>query len=154
MIHRDHPVFVFVMKYTDEKEITRLVAAFEDASIARDVWKHAEHLVVALYYVEKYGLEAGTDKMRGGLFNLLIKGFNVDLTKEMPYHETLTVFWMRTVNEFNASKNGASLLDKTNEMVEKFDKDYPLKYYSREFLFSDEARAKFVEGDIVSVART
>ena len=66
----------------------------------------------------------------------------------MPYHETLTVFWMKTVADFNASKNGASLLDKANELVAEYDKDYPLRFYSREFLFSDEARAKFVEGDI------
>lgn len=136
------------MKYTDEGEIVDLVRRFEDASIARDVWKHAEHLVVALYYVERYGLEAGTDRMRGGLFNLLIEGFGVDLTKEMPYHETLTIFWMRTVAEFNASKNGTSLLDKANELVEKYDKDYPMRFYSRDFLFSDEARARFVEGDL------
>ena len=136
------------MKYKDEKEIHDLVRSFEDATIARGVWKHAEHLVVALYYIDRHGLEKGLDEMRGGLFNLLIKGFNVDLTKEMPYHETLTVFWMRTIANYNASKNGTSLLDKANEVVELFDKDYPLKYYTREFLFSDEARAKFVDGDL------
>ena len=136
------------MRYTTEEEIEELVRAFEDATIARGVWKHAEHLVVALYYADKLGLEKGLDKMRGGLFNLLIKGFGVDLTKEMPYHETLTVFWMRTVAEYNASKNGASLCEKTSELIEKYDKDYPMRFYTREYLFSDEARAKFVEGDI------
>ena|SRR5687768_3293209 len=141
-------------KYRTEKEIKELIRKFEDASIARDVWKHAEHLVVALYYVDKYGIEAGTDKMRGGLFNLLIKGFGVDLTKEMPYHETLTIFWMRTVAEFNASKNGSSMLDKTNELVRKYDKDYPLKFYSREYLFSDKARAKFVEPNLSAMTNS
>ncbi len=66
----------------------------------------------------------------------------------MPYHETLTIFWMRTVADFNASKNGTSLLDKANELVATYDKDYPLKFYSREYLFSEEARARFVEGDL------
>ncbi len=138
------------MRYNDEKEILELVASFEDASIARGVWKHAEHLVVALYYVNEYNdIDTATERMREGLFNLLTEGFKVDLTKEMPYHETLTVFWMRTVAEFNASKNGASLPDKANELVATFDKDHPLRFYSREFLFSDEARAQFLEGDIV-----
>ena len=41
-------------------EIIALVGSFEDASIARGVWKHAEHLVVALYYVTKYDLETAT----------------------------------------------------------------------------------------------
>ena len=39
-------------------------------------------------------------------------------------------------------------LDKTNELIATYDKDYPLRFYSREFLFSDEARIRFVEGDI------
>jgi hypothetical protein len=55
---------------------------------------------------------------------------------------------MRTVADFNTSKNGASRLKKTNELIAKFDKNYPLKFYSREYLFSDEARASFVEGDL------
>jgi hypothetical protein len=141
------------MKYASEKEIYELLAAFEDASIARGVWKHAEHLLVALCYIEGYGLEEATNVMRKGLFNLLTEGFKVDLTKEMPYHETLTVFWIRAVAEYNARKNGATLLEKANELVELYDKDYPLRFYTRELLFSDEARSKFVEGDIEKIRR-
>ncbi len=55
---------------------------------------------------------------------------------------------MRTIADFNASKNGTSLLDKANEVVAMFEKDYPLRFYSRDFLFSDEARAEFVLGDL------
>lgn len=135
-------------KYENESEIDALVRSFENATVARDDWKHAEHLVMALYYLTRHDIEEATAKMRDGIFKLLREAFAVDLTKEMPYHETLTVFWMGTVADFNASKIGASLLDKANEVVAKFDKDYPLKFYSREFLFSDEARAGFVEGDL------
>jgi hypothetical protein len=140
------------MKYESKEDIEKLVAAFEDASIARGVWKHAEHLVVALYYATKFDLEAATNRMRDGLFNLLTEGFKVDLTKEMPYHETLTVFWMKTVDEFSRSTNGMPLHEKANSLIETFDKDYPLKFYSREYLFSDEARARFVEPDVPTVA--
>src|SRR6187402_718172 len=135
------------MRYETEKEIADVVRTFEDATISRDAWKHAEHLTVALHYLTLHDIDAATEKMRSGIFKLL-GAFGVDLSKEMPYHETLTVFWMRTVSEFNASKNGASLLEKANELTAGFDRDYPLKLYSREHLFSDEARAKFVEGDL------
>ena len=138
------------MRYENPEEIEKLVAAFEDASIARGVWKHAEHLVVALYYVNKFAdIDAATNRMRDRLFNLLTEGFKVDLTKEMPYHETLTVFWMRTVAHFAAATNGMPLHEKANSLIEKFDKDYPLRFYSREYLFSDDARARFVEPDLV-----
>lgn len=135
------------MKYKDEPDVLDVVHSFENVSISRDNWKHAEHLTVALHYLCLHDIETATAKMREGIFRLLA-AFEVDLSKEMPYHETLTIFWMRTVAEFNASKNGASLLDKANELVATYDKDYPLKFYSRDFLFSEEARANFVEGDL------
>ena len=135
------------MRFKSKEEIKEVVRTFEDATVPRDKWKHAEHLTVALHYLSLHDIETATAKMRDGIFKLL-GAFEVDLTKEMPYHETLTIFWMRTVAEFNASKNGASVLDKTNELVARYDKDYPLEFYSREYLFSDEARARFVEGDL------
>jgi len=137
-------------KYKHENEVLDLVRSFEEATIPHDDWKHAEHLVVALYYLTHHDLDAAYGKMRSGILNLLEHGFKIDLKKEMPYHETITLFWMRTVADFNASKNGASLLDKANEVAYKWDKDYPLNFYSRELLFSDEARAKFVPGDLRS----
>jgi len=136
------------MRFSTEEEIEEVVRTFEDASIARDRWKHAEHLTVALHYLTLHDMETATAKMRDGIFKLLTEGFEVDLSKEMPYHETLTVFWMRTVDDFRRSTNGTSMLEKANELVNKYDKDHPLKFYTREFLFSDEARAKFVEGDL------
>ena len=138
-------------KYEKESEIDALVRSFEDATIGREAWKHAEHLTVALHYITRHDIETATEKMRRGIFKLLSEGFGVDLSKEMPYHETLTVFWMRTVADFNASKNGTSLLDKVNELTEHFDKDYPLRFYSREFLFSDEARVGFLKGDLSGI---
>lgn len=140
-------------KFENEREIEDLVRSFEEATISRDDWRHAEHLVVALYYLTRHDIDKATAKMRGGIFNLLRKAFAVDLTKEMPYHETLTVFWMRTVADFNASKNGTSLLEKANELVGTYDKNYPLKCYSRELLFSDEARRMYVPGDLKTAKR-
>ena len=135
------------MRFRSEKEIAELVHSFEDATISRDKWKHAEHLTMALHYLTLHDIDTATAKMREGIFKLL-NVFEVDLSKEMPYHETLTVFWMRAVAEFNASKNGTSLLDKANELVASYDKDYPLRFYTREYLFSEEARARFVECDL------
>lgn len=135
------------MKYNTEQDILNRVAGFENGTISESEWRHAEHLIVALYYLKYYDLETSTAKMRDGIFNLL-KSFGVDLTKMMPYHETLTIFWMQTVNNFKSSKNGYSVVEIGNELIEKFDKDFPFKFYSRELLFSDEARAKFVEPDL------
>ena len=138
-------------KFKRESEIADVVRSFENATIPRDNWKHAEHLTVALHYLNRYDIDTATAKMREGIFKLLTTGFGLDLSKEMPYHETLTVFWMRTINDFNVSKNGSSLLDKANELVTTYDRDYPLRFYSREYLFSDEARERFLDGDLINV---
>ncbi|MCA1590744.1 MAG: hypothetical protein LC730_02315 [Acidobacteria bacterium] len=135
-------------KYKSNEDIRALVSSFQNATIDRTEWKHPEHLVVALYYVSHHDFETATAKMRDGIYNLLTKGFNVDLEKETPYHETLTVFWMRTVLAFKLTANGSSLFEKANDLVANFDKDYPLRFYSHERLFSDEARATFVESDL------
>lgn len=137
------------MRYTTENEIAEVVRKFEDATISREDWKHAEHLTVALHYLIDNDVETATEKMRAGIFKLL-EAFGVDLTKEMPYHETLTVFWMNTVDGFSRKNADAELLDKANKLVSEYDKDYPLRFYSREYLFSDEARSKFVEGNLTA----
>ncbi len=135
-------------RYRSEAELVEILRTFEDASIGRDEWKHAEHMVVALFYLRDLDFESATAKMRSGILNLLVRGFEVDLAKEMPYHETITVFWMRLVYDYLARANGDPLLDKANELAALYDKDYPMKFYSRELLFSDRARAEYVEPDL------
>ena len=135
------------MRYKTENEILKIVESFENGTIARADWRHADHLLVANYYLSKYDFDTALTKMREGIFNLL-RSFEIDLTKEMPYHETLTVFWLKTIDDFRKTKNGCSVVELCNELTEKFDKDYPLKFYSRERLFSDEARKNFIAGDL------
>lgn len=134
-------------KYNSEKEILKVVHDFETGAIRREDWQHREHLTVALYYLSHHDYDAALTKMRDGIFNLL-KAFQVDLTKEMPYHETLTIFWLKTVDDFRRTKSDSSIVEICSELTRKFDKDYPLRFYTRERLFSDEARAKFIEGDL------
>jgi hypothetical protein len=136
------------MRFRNEDEIYEVLRSFEDATIARDAWKHAEHLAVALVYVAERGEAEALEKMRSGILRLLQYGFGLDLANEMPYHETLTVFWVRTVAEFNAANAGLSLLEKANRLIATHDKNYPLIFYSRELLFSDAARQAFAAGDL------
>lgn len=141
------------MTYKTEKEILDIVRDFETGTLPRNEFSHASHLIVALNYVRQMPVEDAIDKMRSCLMNHL-RLVGVDFTKENPYHETLTVFWTRTIADFNASKNDTSLLEVANEMVEVFDKDYPNKFYSREYLFSEKARKEFVKGDLKDANKT
>jgi hypothetical protein len=142
------------MKYKNENEILDVVRSFENGTISREKWKHREHLTMAYYYIKNSkSLPEATDKMRVGIFNLL-KSFEVDLEKEMPYHETMTRFWMKVVDDFAKTRNGYSVVETTNLILENFgDKDLPLKFYSRELLFSDKARSEFIEPDLEEFSR-
>lgn len=134
------------MKYTNENEIEKLVESFENATISREDWGHVEHLVVGFYYVWNNDFNTALSKMRLGIFNLL-NAFGIDTSKESPYHETLTHFWIKLLGE--NKDHTKSLIENCVEIIRKFDKNYPLKYYSREFLFSAEARSRFVEPDLL-----
>ncbi len=142
------------MKYETENEILDVVRSFENGTISRGRWKHAEHLTVAFYYVKNSSsLTEATDKTRVGISNLL-NSFGVDLENEMPYHETMTRFWMEFVDDFTKAQNGYSVVETTNLVLENFaDKDLPLKFYSRELLFSDAARKDFIKPDLKEFPR-
>ncbi len=134
------------MRYKTKTEITNIVESFKACTISRDAWKHAEHLTVAMHYALNHDYTTAYDKMKSGIFKLL-NAFGVDLNVEMPYHETLTVFWLKTVFDYINANPRKLPVEITNEIIEKFDKDYPLRFYSREVLFSVEARNNFIEAD-------
>lgn len=136
------------MAYQSEKEIFEIVRGFENGTIRREDWRHAEHLTVACCYAFRHDYEAALAKMRDGIFNLLNR-FGIDLSIEMPYHETLTVFWMQIIFDSMKNQSATTLVEFVNQVLEiGGDKDLPLKFYSRELLFSDEARRNFVAGDL------
>lgn len=137
------------MTYQTDAQILEIVRAFETARIKREDWRHAEHLTVACYYALHHDYETAHGKMRGGIFSLL-DAFGVDLSKEMPYHETLTVFWLRMIFDALKNQSAPSLTVFTNQILEiGGDKELPLKFYRRETLFSEKARQEYIAPDLI-----
>jgi hypothetical protein len=136
------------MKYTSETEIIEIIELFEAVNLPHERWRHAEHLVVAMHYALNHDFDAALNKMRSGILQL--NDFHgVVTTTERGYHETLTVIWTRAVFDYVKANPDKDLVTLANEITEKFDTDYPLKYYSRERLFSIEARFGYLEPDLV-----
>ena len=115
--------------------------AFERGEIPAAAFDHRAHVRVAWVYLREAGsLEEATARMREG-----IRRFAAAANAAQKYHETITVLWMRLLAE------AASRVPQPCELAELLaacpelaDKDLPLKYYSRERLFSDEARTRWV----------
>lgn len=138
--------------YRTAEEIETLVREFDSCALARERWTHAAHLTVALWYLLHHDFDDAVPLVRDRIkrYNL---AHGVRPTREGGYHETLTLFWLRVVRRFLDAnyKEACSLLTLANELVESADRNLPLEYYSRERLFSWEARAAWAEPDLKSL---
>jgi hypothetical protein len=132
--------------YRDTAEILAIVDGFESCRTDKDGFRHRDHLVVAIFYLQQLSITDATSKMKHNLLRFL-DHHQVDRQK---YNETITVFWLKVVaNALGKLDLDASLVEKCNEVVEAFDKKgLVFEYYSRERLFSDEARKNFVRPDL------
>lgn len=134
------------MRFRNESEIDEMIGTFEAGTIAEDDWHHDEHLIVACRYLSELPFEDALDKMRQGIFGLL-RALGVTDIASSPYNETLTRFWMLAVADFVARNRGLGFFELCEALTATLEKDRHERYYSRELLFSDEARLNFVAPD-------
>ena len=134
--------------YGASDEIRALVLAFEDTSLPYRQWTHAAHLTVGLWYRLWYGPEEAMHRMRAGL-----RRYNAAHANEpmrVGYHETITRFWLWVIDEYvRVTEMAGSIADFANGLIAaRADRELPFRYYSREHLMSDAARAEWVEPDL------
>jgi hypothetical protein len=69
------------------------------------------------------------------------------------YHETITQLFIRTLRHALAERDGA-LHARVNAILlaPEGQRDWPLRFYSRDLLFSKEARLGWVEPDLVALS--
>jgi hypothetical protein len=139
------------MRYESDDEIKSLIERFENCTVTEKEFGHPEHLTVGLWYALDNDFETATGIVRRGIFKVN-EAHAVPNTDTSGYHETLTVFWMRTVwNFLEKHKGEKTLATLANELINACgDSRLPLKFYSRELLFSAEARRSFIEPDLQS----
>ncbi|QEH38709.1 hypothetical protein OJF2_73150 [Aquisphaera giovannonii] len=132
---------------TDD-DIGSLLARFEDGTLPRAEWTHGAHLVVALWYLRRHSRDEAMDRVRDG-----IRRYNERQGNHTGYHETITLAWVEVVDRFLHGRDGkatdaslaASLLDRCGRP------DYLLRFYSRDRLFSAEARAGWLPPDLEAI---
>lgn len=139
------------MIYKHDDEIKLLMKAFEERTLPKCDWTHAAHLTVGLFYCFNNPFGIAKNLMSDGIY-WLNDAHGTPNTETSGYHETLTVFWLKTIAAFlDENKTEKSLSGLANNLIASTDDtNLPLKYYSRELLFSPEARLKYVEPDLES----
>jgi hypothetical protein len=122
---------------------TAFARAFEAGSIPPAEFNHLAHVRVAWVYLgETSSVEEALPRMRDA-----IRRFAAAAGASQKYHETITVLWMRLLADLKARGTAGELADVLRSHPALADKELPLQYYSRERLFSDEARAAWIEPD-------
>jgi hypothetical protein len=137
------------MKTITKHELNRIVTGFEHGTLPREEWTHEAHLLMALWYALHLPQAEVLPHIRTGIrsYNEAVGTAN---TTTSGYHETLTVFYTQAVTHF-LKECDMKLLPETLATTllasEIADRAYPLRFYSKERLFSPEARATWVQAD-------
>jgi hypothetical protein len=136
--------------YATAEEVERVVAQFGDGTLPHAEWTHRAHLTVALWYASHHSPAEALDLVRAGILRLNA-AHGVPTTPTRGYHETITRFYMHMVGRY-VEQDGCTgdWAERANRLVARTgSRDLPLRYYSEARLKSPEARAGWVEPDVL-----
>lgn len=126
-----------------------LVAKFNSCTLPKEKWTHQAHLIVAIWYCKTYDLPKALDLLR-----YHIKTYNTSVgtpnSDTQGYHETLTRFWLLIAANF-VKLNDPKTFEETAEAFVNSDwasRNLAFNYYTKEALFSVEARKDWVGPDL------
>lgn len=142
-----HPV------YTRDSEIEAIGLGVLDRTLPKPAWTHAAHFAAACWLIR-----CRPDIVPERDMPDLIRAYNlatgVANTDSEGYHETITQASLRGARAVLAAFEDAPLHVALNALLagELGDSRWPLAYWSRERLFSPQARRAWVEPDLKPLA--
>ncbi len=117
-------------------------------TLPRPQWTHPAHLVFATALIADCGLAGAEDAAPGLIraYNESVGGVNDDT---QGYHHTITLFFLRQIDEFLAPCREDRLGARATRLLASrlATPEYTLGFYSKERLFSVEARRGWVAPD-------
>jgi hypothetical protein len=122
--------------------------AFHARTLPETAWTHVAHLRVAWMYLARHSLDEAHLLMRVGIIRLNSAHGLVE-TPQRGYHETLTRVWLALVAAARARDQSAD--SRAFVATHALGRDAPLRHYTRERLFSLEARTIFVAPDLAAL---
>jgi hypothetical protein len=136
--------------FHSDAEIEHIGEGLLERSLLRAEWTHEAHLAATTYLLLRRS-DLDIDRKLPGIirsFNESVGGVNSDTEG---YHETITRVFLRGVRLF---LEDADVSDPLHELVNELlsspvgRRDWPLRFYSPQRLFSVEARRHLVEPDL------
>jgi hypothetical protein len=141
----DHPPRLFAA----DAEIVHLGEGLIACTLAREEWTHEAHLAACLYLLSERP-DIDVDAEIANLisrFNESVGGTNDDT---QGYHDTITHAFIAGVRLFLRETGETGLAARVNALLgtPMGRRDWPMRFYSPELLFSVPARRSFVAPDL------
>ena len=140
--------------FADDRAIRRIGEGLIARTLERPDWTHEAHLASCLYILlERPDIVPERDLpdiIRR--FNESVGGVN---DETQGYHETITQVYIRASRGFLARIDARlPLVEKVNKLLlaKEGRRDWPLRFYSPELLFSKQARLGWAEPDLAPLA--
>ena len=139
--------------FSSDAEVARVGEGLLARDLPRAEWTQEAHLAATTYLLLRHP-EIDLDRELPGLirrYNESVGGVNSDTEG---YHDTITRVFLNGVRRFLGDANhGEPLHELVNELLLSpvGRRDWPLRFYSRDRLFSVEARRQFVPPDLAAL---
>ena len=117
--------------------------AFERCEISNHAFRHFDHVRMCFLYLSWNSFEHAGEKIVRG-----IQRFAEFHRVPRLYHHTITWFWIYAIENARKESKEESFTHFIEQYPALKNKDHILEFYSKELLFSDQARHAWVEPDL------
>jgi hypothetical protein len=123
------------------------VTAFLAGALSPAAFHHRDHLRLAWCLIRRSGVAAATATITEGIRHFAAQHGQAD-----KYHETLTRFWVRIVSHHIDASPGLTSFERfIATFPQLLDKDLPSQHWRRETMQRSDARAHWVEPDLLAL---
>jgi len=135
--------------FTSDDDLAAIARSVMDLTLPKARWTHRAHFAAALWLMARRP-DIDAPRAMPGLIRAYNEATNTPNTDTGGYHETITLASLRAASSFLESHRGKPLFVVCNTLMESgFGRsDWLLAYWTKERLFSVEARRGWVEPDL------
>jgi hypothetical protein len=138
---------------TTHQDVALFIHDFEARCLPKSQWSHQAHLTAGFWYLHKHEPADALTIIRERIqrHNESVGTANTDSSG---YHETITRLYMSAIALHIAAHRHWSFEDSLAALLTSplGESGWPLRYYSRERLFSTTARQEWVEPDLQPIS--
>lgn len=133
---------MYISRLTDADR--QLREQFEARTLANSAFRHREHVRLTWIYLTSEPADAVAARLCESLLALA----TLHGVPER-FHHTLTVVWVRLIDDARRAHPDLAFDALVEACPSLLDKDAPLAFYSRDHLYSDQARKIWVDPNLM-----